>query len=90
MSMIYDLQDIVNHYMPSTYMWREIQCELDATDHEMEMAFEEIGENIAGDLEADVEVMAQDWMDRHAGVAYEDDFRSAVEKLVAERLEDDD
>ena len=89
MTMIYDLQYIVNHYMPSTHMWRDIQYDLDATDYEMEEAFEEIGENIAGDLESDVEVMAEDWMDRH-GCAYDDDFRSAVEKLVAERLEDDD
>ena len=89
MTMIYELQYIVNHHMPSTHIWREIQCELDATDHEMEEAFEEIGENIAGDLESDIEVMAEDWMDRH-GCAYEYDFRSAVEKLVAERLEDDD
>ena len=87
--MIYDLQYIVNHYMPSTHIWREIQYELEATDHEMEEAFEEISENIAGDLESDVEVMAEDWMDRH-GCAYEYDFRSAVEKLVAERLEDDE
>jgi hypothetical protein len=89
MSMIYDLQYIVNHYMPSTHMWREIQYELEATDYEMEEAFEEISESMAGDLESDVEVMAGDWMDRH-GCAYEDDFRSAVEKLVAERLDDDD
>jgi len=75
--------------MPRTHMWNEIQNELDASDHEMEEAFEEIGEYIAGDLESDIEVMAEDWVDRH-GYSYEYDFRSAVEKLVAERLEDDD
>ena len=89
MSMIYDLQYIVNNYMPRTHIWQDIQYDLDATDYEMEEAFEDIADNIAGDLESDVEVMAEDWMDRH-GCSYEGDFRSAVEKLVAERLEDDD
>ena len=90
MSMIYDIQYIVNDYMNGTNMWNEIQVELEATDHEMEEAFEdEISDNMASDLECDVEVMAQDWMDRH-GCAYEHSFRDAVRKLVNDRIESDD
>ena len=48
MSMIYDIQYIVNNYMNGTNMWNEIQAELEATDHEMEEAFEdEISDNMA-------------------------------------------
>ena len=90
MSMIYDIQYMVNDYMPSCNMWCEIQNDLNATDTEMEEAFEEnVSESMAGDIESDVEVMAQDWMDRH-GCAYEGEFRDAVRKLVNDRLEDDD
>lgn len=89
MSMIYDIQYIVNGYINGTNMWNEIQAELEATDHEMEEAFEnEVSEKMASDLECDVEVMAQDWMDRH-GCAYRNDFHSAVRKLVNDRIDDE-
>ena len=87
--MIYELQYIVQRYIPWTYMWSDIQHELESTDEEMDEAFEVISENIAGDLESDVEVMAEDWMDRH-GCAYEEDFRSAVRILINDRIEYDD
>ena len=89
MTMIYELQYIVQRYMPETHMWSDIKHELEATDDEMEEAFEEVSETIADDIESDVEVMAEDWMDRHA-YHYMDDMRSTVERLVRERLEDDD
>ena len=89
MTMIYELQYIVQRYMPETHMWSDIKHELEATDYEMEEAFEEVSETIADDIESDVEVMAEDWMDRHA-YHYMDDMRSTVERLVKERLELDD
>jgi hypothetical protein len=87
--MIHELEYIVRRYIPTTNDWNEIRHELDATEGEMDEAFDEVAEFMAGDLESDVEVMAEDWMDRHA-YSYMEDVRSTVEKLVAERLEDDD
>ena len=89
MTMTYELESIVQRYMPGTHMWSEIKHELEATDDEMEEAFEEVAEHIAGDIEADVEVMAEDWMDRHSE-SYMEDMRSIVERLIRNRIEDDE
>ena len=89
MTMIYELEYMVQRYMPRTHMWSDIQHALEATDDEMDEAFNEIAENIAGDIESDVEVMAEDWMDRH-GCAYEEDLRHAVRKIINDRIEYDD
>ena len=89
MAMIYELREMVQGYIPSTHMWRDIQYDLEATEYEMEEAFEEVVDTIADDIESDIEVMAEDWMDRHA-YHYMDEMRITVEKLVAERVEDDE
>ena len=89
MSMIYELEYIVCRYMPRTHMWSDIQHALEATNDEMQEAFDEMSENIACDIEADVEVMAEDWLDRHC-CAYEVELRAAVRRLVNDRIESDD
>ena len=89
MTMIYELEYIVCRYMPRTHMWNDIQHALEATDDEMQEAFDEMSENIASDIECDVEVMAEDWLDRHS-CAYENDLHSAVRRIVNDRIESDD
>ena len=89
MSMIYELEYIVCRYMPRTHMWNDIQHDLQATDDEMQEAFETLSENIACDIEADVEVMAEDWLDRHS-CAYEGEFIDVVRRIVNDRIETDD